>query len=171
MTRSITVFSLLCLAVFFPLAASAASVPPAEMNARIAAASDLLDAMGGRQSIVDQISKVIPLQMRALRVQFPTMTEETQRIVEQSMREEMSVGVNELLTQMAAAWARRFSAEDMRQIATFHRSAAGQRLRRQQEELQREISEIGRNWGAEIGRRIQERLQQQLNKPSTTYTS
>jgi len=165
MTRSITVLSLFCLVLFSSFSANAAAIPPAELNARMAAASDLLDAMGGRQSILDQINRVIPLQMQALKVQFPSMTDETSRIIEASMRDEMSRGVEQLLKQMAGAWARRFNATDMRQIAAFDRSAAGQRLRAQQEDLQREIAEIGRNWGTDIGRRIQERLQQHLNKP------
>lgn len=81
------------------------------------------------------------------------------------MRDEMTLGVNQLLTQMANAWARRFTVTDLRQIAAFHRSPSGQRLRAQQEDLQREIAEIGRNWGADIGRRIQQRLQEHLSKP------
>jgi hypothetical protein len=81
------------------------------------------------------------------------------------MREEMVAGVNELLADMAMAWARRFTVNDLRQIAAFHRSPSGQRLRAQQEDLQREIAEIGRRWGADIGRRIQQRLQEHLSKP------
>jgi hypothetical protein len=163
MTRSISVFSLLCLAFL----AATARAQADDMSARLAAAADLLEAMGGRQSIMQQIDRVIPLQMQQLQAQFPNMTPETRRIVEQSMRQEMSNGVNALLTQMAAAWARRFSENDLRQIASFHRSPAGQRLRAQQEELAREIAEIGRNWGADIGRRVQERIQQQLKGPNT----
>jgi hypothetical protein len=168
MTRSITVMT--CLALLFsPFAVAAAqaasTVPASDMDARMAAATDLLDAMGGRQSVMEQIDRVIPIQMSALQSQFPTMTAETRGLIEKSMREEMTIGVNQLLTQMASAWARRFSATDMRQIAAFHRSPAGQRLRAQQEDLQREIAEIGRNWGVDIGKRIQERLQQHLTKP------
>ena len=169
MTRSITVLSVTCLAlIFLPFAsftAQAQSYGGSDMDSRLAAASDLLDAMGGRQSVLDQINRVIPIQMQALQTQFPTMTPETRRLIEKSMRDEMTVGVNQLMSQMANAWARRFTAGDMRAIAAFHRSPAGQRLREQQEDLQREIAEIGRNWGADIGRRIQQHLQQQLSKP------
>jgi hypothetical protein len=169
MTRSITVLSMTCLALLilpFALPAHAQPASPsADMDARMAAANDLLDAMGGRQSVMDQINRVIPIQMQALQSQFPSMTADTRSLIEKSMRDEMTIGVNRLLTQMASAWARRFSATDMHQIAAFHRSAAGQRLRAQQEDLQREIAEIGRNWGVDIGKRIQDRLQQQLNKP------
>jgi hypothetical protein len=146
-------------------AAAAAPAPAGDLEARVVAVKDLLDAMGGRQSIVDQIDRVVPAQMQALQTQFPSMTADTRRMIEKSMREEMTVGVNQLLTQMAMAWARRFTVGELRQIATFHRSPAGQRLRAQQEDLQREIAEIGRNWGVDIGRRIQQRLQEYLTKP------
>jgi hypothetical protein len=170
MTRSITVLSMTCLALLMlPLTAIAnaqpVAAPSSDMEARMAAASDLLDAMGGRQSVMDQINRVIPMQMQALQTQFPSMAADTRAIIEKSMRDEMTIGVNKLMTQMASAWARRFTANDMRTIAAFQRSPAGQRLRQQQEDLQREIAEIGRNWGADIGKRIQEHLQEQLNKP------
>ena len=167
MTRSISVLSMLCLALFtLPFAAVAnAQAANADLNARLAAASDLIDAMGGRQSVLEQIDRVIPAQMQALQAQFPSITPDTRRIIEKSMRDEMTLGVNKLLSQMANAWARRFTVTDLRQIASFHRSPAGQRLRAQQEDLQREIAEIGRNWGADVGRRIQQRLQEHLNKP------
>jgi hypothetical protein len=168
MTRSISVLSVLCLALLtmpFAAVANAQSAQNADMNARLTAAADLIEAMGGRQSVIDQINRVIPAQMQALQTQFPDLTAETRRLIEKSMRDEMTLGVNQLLTQMANAWARRFSVTDLRQIAAFHRSPSGQRLRAQQEDLQREIAEIGRNWGADIGRRIQQRLQEHLSKP------
>jgi hypothetical protein len=155
----------MCLALMTTPFAAVANAADADMNARLAAATDLLDAMGGRQAILDQIERVVPAQIQALQTQFPTMSAETRKLIEKSMREEMTIGVNQLLSKMAAAWARRFTAADLRQIATFHRSPAGQRLRAQQEDLQREIAEIGRAWGVDIGRRIQQRLQEQLSKP------
>lgn len=167
MTRSISVLRMLCLALLtlpFAAVANAQSLPN-DMNARLAAASELIEAMGGRQSVLEQIDRVIPAQMQALQAQFPSITADTRRIIEKSMRDEMTLGVNKLLSQMANAWARRFTVNDLRQIATFHRSPAGQRLRAQQEDLQREIAEIGRNWGADVGRRIQQRLQEHLSKP------
>jgi hypothetical protein len=168
MTNSIFVLGVTCLALLLsPLSAYAApaAIPAAEMKARMVAASDLLEAMGGRKSVMEQVDRVIPAQMAALQVQFPSMTNETRRMIERSMRQEMTVGVNGLLQQMAGAWARRFTAADMREIAAFHRSPAGRRLRVQQEELQREISEIGRQWGIDIGRKLQERLDEYAKQP------
>lgn len=169
MTRLISLAGVTCLALLFsPMTAftvAAAPVTASEMDARMAAATDLLDAMGGRQSVMSQISRVIPAQMQMLQTQFPNMSADMRRAIESSMRDEMSKGVNRLLSQMAGAWAHRFSAKDLREISAFHRSPAGKRLRAEQEDLQREIAEIGRNWGTEIGRRIQDRLKEQISKP------
>ena len=168
---SIRAIGVTCLAFlllpFAALAAPAMAAPAAsEMDARMVAAADLLEAMGGRKSVMDQIDRVIPAQMAALQTQFPSMTADTRRVIEKSMRDEMTVGVNRLLSQMSMAWARRFTVNEMRQIAAFQRSPAGQRLRAEQEDLQREIAEIGRNWGADIGRRLQDRLKDYMtNKP------
>ena len=169
MTRFFSLASVTCLALLLaPLPARAVTATPvtaSEMDARMAAAMDLLDAMGGRASVMSQIARVIPAQMQTLQAQFPCMKSDMRLAIETSMRVEMTKGVNQLLNQMAGAWAQRFSARELREIAAFHRSPPGRRLRAEQAELQREISEIGRNWGVEIGRRIQERLKEQVAKP------
>jgi len=169
MTRSLSLASVTCLALLcMPVTATFASAAPAvasDMDARMTAALDLLDAMGGREAVTSQIGRVIPAQMQALQTQFPNMSSDMRRAIESSMRDEMTKGVNQLLTKMAGAWAHRFSAKDLREIAAFHRSPAGRHLRKEQEDLQREIAEIGRGWGVEIGKRIQERLRDQVSKP------
>jgi hypothetical protein len=170
MTNSIFVLSVTCLAMLVaPFAAWAAPatkpVAQPEMKARLAAASDLLEAMGGRKAVMEQIDRVIPAQMAALQTQFPGLTSDTRRVIERSMRTEMTHGVNQLLARMAGAWARRFTVAEMREIAAFHRSPAGKRLREHQAELQRELSEIGRDWGADISRRLQERLNDYAKQP------
>src|SRR5215468_9481466 len=67
---------------------------PRDTDARMAAALDLVDAMGGRESVVDQINRVIPLQMLSLQKQFPTMSPESRRLIEGSLREEFMSGVD-----------------------------------------------------------------------------
>lgn len=171
MTNSIFVLSVTCLAMlvspFVATAAPAANAPvtQSESNARMVAAADLLEAMGGRKAITEQIERVVPAQMAALQTQFPSLTNDTRRVIERSMRTEMTHGVNQLLSQMAGAWARRFTAAEMREIAAFHRSPAGRHLREHQAELQREITEIGRNWGSDISRKLQERLNDYMKQP------
>ena len=92
MTHSISVLSVTCLALLCCRSQPSPRTrsPQSEMNARMAAASDLLDAMGGRKSVMEQIDRVIPTQMQALQSQFPSMTADTRRIIEKSMRNEMA---------------------------------------------------------------------------------
>ncbi len=136
-----------------------------DMDARMTAATDLVDAMGGRESIVEQINRVIPLQMLALQKQFPTMTVESHRIIENSLREEFMNGVDMLLGRIAGTYAHRFTTDEMRSMAHFNRSDAGRKLREQSDDLQRELREISAKWGEEIAKRVGERLQEQMNKP------
>jgi len=144
--------------------ALAAPVTASEADARMAAAMDLIDAMGGREAITFQISRVVPAQMQELQTQFPNMSAEMRSTIERSMREEMARGVNRLLSQMAGAWAERFTARELREISAFHRSLAGRKLRAEQQDLQRELSDIGRVWGEEIGKRIQQRLREETTR-------
>jgi hypothetical protein len=136
-----------------------------EMDTRMAAAADLVDAMGGRESVVEQINRVIPLQMITLQRQFPTMTPDSRRIIENSLREEFMHGVDMLLGRIAASYAHRFTTQEMRAMARFNRSEAGRKLREQSDDLQRELREISAKWGEEIAKRVGERLQEQMNKP------
>ena len=101
------------------------AVAALDMDARMTAATDLVDAMGGRESIVEQINRVIPLQMLALQKQFPTMTIESHRIIENSLREEFMNGVDMLLGRIAGTYAHRFTTDEMRSMAHFNRSNAG----------------------------------------------
>ena len=137
-----------------------------EMDTHLAAAADLVDAMGGRQSVVEQINRVIPLQMLALQKQFPTMTADSRRLIEDSLREEFMNGVDLLLGRIAASYAHRFTTEEMRAMARFNRSDAGRKLREQSDDLQRELREISAKWGEEIAKRVDERLREQRNKPA-----
>jgi hypothetical protein len=136
-----------------------------EFDARMAAAVDLVDAMGGRESVVQQIDRVIPLQMLSLRKQFPTMSAESHRMIEGSLRAEFMRGVDLLLGRIAASYAHRFTAEEMRRMARFNRSSAGRKLRQQSDDLQRELREVSAKWGEEIAKRVGEHLQRQMNKP------
>jgi uncharacterized protein len=171
MTRFGSLAGVMCLSLMLtptlglPAVAAAAPTTASDMDARMVAAMDLLDAMGGRQSIMSQISAVVPAQMQELQTQFPNMSSEMRMAIEHSMRDEMAKGVNQLLTRMAGAWAHRFTSKELREIAAFHRSPAGKKLRSEQEDLHREVSEIGRSWGKEIGKRIQQRLREQTTRP------
>jgi hypothetical protein len=136
-----------------------------EMDARMVAALDLVDAMGGRESIVEQINRVVPLQMMSLQKQFPTMSADSRQIIETSLRQEFMKGVDMLLGQIAASYAHRFSTDEMRSMARFNRSEAGRKLREQSDDLQRELREISAKWGEEIAKRVGERLQEQMHKP------
>lgn len=136
-----------------------------EMDTRLTAAAELVDAMGGRESVVEQINRVIPLQMLALQKQFPTMSPDSRHIIESSMREEFMNGVDLLLGRIAASYAHRFTTEEMRAMTRFNRSDAGRKLREQSDDLQRELREISAKWGEEIAKRVGERLQEQMNKP------
>ena len=137
-----------------------------EMDARLIAAADLVDAMGGRESVVDQINRVIPLQMMSLQKQFPKMSAESRQIIETSLRQEFMNGVDLLLGRIAASYAHRFTTEELRAMARFNRSEAGRKLREQSDDLQRELREISEKWGEEIAKRVGERLQEQMHKPS-----
>ena len=169
MTRFKSLAGVACLALLMsPMLVTpsfaAKPTPAAEMDARMVAATELMDAMGGRQSVMTQISRVIPSQMQALQTQFPNLSSDMRNAIESSMRDEMSKGVNQLLSQMAGAWAHRFTVKELRELTAFHRSPTGKKLRANQEDLQRELTEIGRSWGKDIGNRIQQRLKERSTK-------
>ena len=125
---------------------------------RQAAALDLIDAMGGHQSVMHQIDIVVPQQMEELRARFPSMSGKQLRVIELLLREEMKSGADQLFTQIAGTWAKRFSVDELLEIAKFHRSTTGMKMRFHQEGLHRDVAEIARNWGRDVGDKVQSSL-------------
>lgn len=174
-------------ALFFGLALTMAgpalSAPPVaakpvaaadSQDLRVAAAKDLLVAMQAREMFRAQFEASLPKQMANIQREYPDMTAEMRKLIETTFREETEGSLPALMNEMANLYAKRFTADDLKTIATFHRTKAGTKLRNESEQLQRELSGVANTWSLEVVRKISKRLQEQLRedrKKGTGFSS
>jgi uncharacterized protein len=146
-----------------PIAAKPAATAETP-DARLAAARDLLVAMQAREMFRAQFEASLPKQMANIQREYPDMTKDMRKLIETTFREETEGSLPALMNEMANLYAKRFSADDLKTIATFHRTKAGTKLRHESEQLQRELSGVANTWSLEVVRKISKRLQEQLRE-------
>jgi hypothetical protein len=143
-------------------AAAPAQAEPAD--AKMTAAADLLDAMQAKAMFKAQFEASLPRQMAAIQKEYPEMSKQTRDLIESAFREETEKSLDSLMVDIASLYAKRFSVEEMKVIATFHRTKAGTKLRSESEQLQKELTGVANTWSLEVVRKISKRLQEQLRQ-------
>jgi hypothetical protein len=147
-----------------PVAARPAAAAVDTAQAKMAAAKDLLVAMQAKEMFKAQFEASLPKQMANIQKEYPDMSKETRALIETTFREETDRSLDSLMTDIAGLYAKRFSSDEMKTIATFHRTKAGSKLRNESEQLQRELTGVANTWSLEVVRKISRRLQEQLRE-------
>jgi hypothetical protein len=167
------VFGALCLGLAISLAGQAAAAPAAaakpavaaeSVDARMVAARDLLAAMQAKEMFKAQFEASLPKQMANIAREYPDMSASTRKLIETTFREETDRSLDSLLNDFAGLYAKRFSTDELKTIANFHRTKAGTKLRNESEQIQRELSGLANTWSLEVVRKISKRLQEQLRE-------
>ena len=70
----------------------------------------------------------------------------------------------ELLDEIAALYAQRLEAAELRAVAKFYRSPIGSKLIDVQPQIMQESMQAGQRWGARIGREIEEEARRELKR-------
>jgi hypothetical protein len=143
-------------------------------DARMAAARDLLVAMQAKEMFKAQFEASLPKQMANIAREYPDMSPSTRKLIETTFREETDRSLDSLLNDFEGLYAKRFSVDELKTIATFHRTKAGTKLRNESEQIQRELSGLANTWSLEVVRKISKRLQEQLRedrKKGTGFSS
>jgi hypothetical protein len=156
--RSLLVAMLLCVAVGQPaLAQERASTETLE------AARALIEASGAAK----QFDQVIPLLTNSMMQAFVSLAPNRAGEIRQVMGElvkRFAERKNELIDQIAEIYAKRMSAEDMREVAKFYQSGAGRRLVEAQPQIVQESFLAGQRWGERIGAEIDAEMRRELKK-------
>jgi len=129
----------------------------------ISAARELLSATG----VARQFEAMIPMfseQIAKIYIQQQPQHEKTIREVFTALAERMASRKSELIEEVVAVYARSFSATDLKELATFFASGAGQRFVEMQPQLLPETMRIGQRWGDRIGREIEIEMRQELRR-------
>jgi uncharacterized protein len=131
--------------------------------ARLAAAKDMMEA-----SRVDkQFEQVIPLLLDRLKESFRTIAPDKRGVIDGVFEQMQSKFISrraELLDEIAAVYAQKLEAAEMKAVAEFYRSPVGSRLIDAQPQIMQESIMAGQRWGQRIGREIEEEARRELKR-------
>jgi uncharacterized protein len=115
----------------------------------------------------DQIKQLLPSIMQMLKpviIQGRPDVEHDVDLVMPVLIEGMSARVSEMVDEMAALYARNFTADEMREITAFYRSPVGQRFLTKMPAVMQESMTMGQAFGQRIAAEMQDRIKEELRK-------
>lgn len=127
------------------------------------AARALIEASGA----ASQFDQVIPLMTGPMMQAFISLAPQRAGEIREVMAEmvkRFSARKGELIDQIAGIYAKRMSAEDMREVARFYQSEIGRRMVGAQPQILQESFLVGQQWGARIGAEIDAEMRRELRK-------
>ena len=150
-----------CLTVCFFAAEPARSQTPSPDT--IAAARELLVTLGG----ADQIKATMAIVMKSLKPAIVQNRLEVERDFDAMLPlvlESFNTRMNEVIDQIAAVYARTFTADELREAVAFYRGPTGQKIVQKLPALLQESMAVGQRFGQSIGSELRDRMMDELRK-------
>lgn len=134
---------------------------PAPEN--LQAAKDLLKATNAEA----QFAAMIPLIFNQLRQILPQPGPNDQQVFDQVFAEIQKQAIarsSELIDQIAALYAKRFTVEELTAVSQFYRSPVGQKFVAATPDITGQSMRIGNAWGRKIGQEAEQTIRSELLK-------
>ena len=152
-----------CLALGLLAAGSAGAQSPAPSPEAMTAARELIVTMRA----AEYFKTIMPALMRNLKpaiVQNRPQVERDYDALVPLLLEGMDARVNEIIDEVAALYARTFTAEELREVVAFYRGPTGQKFVQRLPLITQESMIIGQRFGQSIGTEIRDRMISELRK-------
>jgi hypothetical protein len=152
-----------CLTLGLLAAGSAGAQPPAPSPEAITAARELLVTMRA----ADNFKTIMPGIMRSLKpaiVQNRPQVERDYDALVPVLLEGLDARLNEMIDQVAALYARTFTAEELREVIAFYRGPTGQKFVQRVPLIMQESMLIGQRFGQSVATEIRDRMIEELRK-------
>jgi len=149
------------LAVF--LLAAGPAFPQSPPPDAMAAARELVVTM----QMADQFKAIMPTIVKGLKsaiVQNRPQVERDYDAIMPLLLEGMNARVSEVIDQIAALYARTFTAAELRELVAFYQGPVGQKFVRSQALLMQESMAIGQQFGQSVAKEMQDRIIEELRK-------
>jgi uncharacterized protein len=117
--------------------------------------------------MADNLKTIMPAIMRSLKpaiVQNRPQVERDYDALVPLLLESMEARLNEMIDQVAALYARTFTAEELREVVAFYRGPTGQKFVQRLPLITQESMVIGQRFGQSIGTEIRDRMIDELRK-------
>ena len=151
----------ICLTVCLPAAESARSQTPAPDA--MAAARELIVTLRA----VDYFKAIMPALMQTLKPAIVQNRPQVERDFDALMPlvlESMNARLNEIYEQVAALYARNFTADELREVIAFYRGPTGQKFVQKLPAITQGSMALGRQFGQSISSEIRDRMMDELRK-------
>ena len=146
------------------LAGSSALAQKAPADAdRVAAARELMEASGSTRQF-EAVMPMILAQMQGLFVKMKPGNEKDIAEVFAAIGKRFLDRKGEVFDEIAALYAEKLTAQELREIAAFFRTGVGAKFVTLQPELVQKSMVIGQRWGERIGRDVEADVRKELKK-------
>jgi uncharacterized protein len=156
--------ALLCAALLVAAPALAQQKAPTPADpAAVAAAKDLLLAMGSMKQFEIAINTMSRGMANEFKKQLPAKGKEIDDVME-LMAAKFNARKDEMLTLVAPLYAEKFTVAELTEIGAFYKTPIGQKMIATQPEILQRSMQIGMAWGATIGKEVEAEARKELKK-------
>jgi len=159
-SRRLTPTAALAVCLLFAALPARAQAPSPEA---MAAAHDLIVTMRA----ADYFKAIMPAIMQNMKpaiVQNRLEVERDYDAVMPLLLEGMNARVNEIIDQIAAIYARNFTAEELREVTAFYRGPTGQKFVQKLPAITQESMVVGQKFGQSVAGELRTRMIEELRK-------
>jgi hypothetical protein len=159
-SRRLTLTAALAVCLLFAALPARAQAPSPEA---MAAAHDLIVTMRA----ADYFKAIMPAIMQNMKPAIVQNRPEVERDYDAVMPlllGGMNARVNEIIDQIAAIYARNFTAEELREVTAFYRGPTGQKFVQKLPAITQESMVVGQRFGQAVGGEIRARMIEELRK-------
>lgn len=154
---------LLVLAIVVAGAAAAQKAPAGSDPAAVAAARELLIAMGSMKQFEVAIDTMSRGMADAFKRQAPAKAQEIDEVMA-LMAAKFNARKEEMLTLVAPLYAEKFTPAELNEIGAFYKTPIGQKMIATQPEILQRSMQIGMAWGQAIGQEVEQEARKELKK-------
>lgn len=136
--------------------------PPNIDPERLALAQKILEETQSQNNMSAALDTLMPSLVAAFRRQSPNLPEETYKLVEQMLSEELRKELPQMTTINAQIYANHFTLDELKAIDAFYQSPAGQKIVSETPKIFQETAPLGMLWGRHAAQAAMQRVMEQL---------
>ncbi len=129
---------------------------------RLALAQKILEETHTQDNMSAALDAMMPAMLGAFRRQSPNLPDETYKLVEQMLSDEMRKQLPQLTTINAQTYANHFTLDELKAIDAFYQTPAGQKIVSETPKIIRETAPLGMLWGRQAAQAAMQRVMEQL---------
>jgi uncharacterized protein len=129
---------------------------------RLALAQKILEETHNQDNMSAALDTMMPAMLAAFRRQSPNLPEETYKLVEQMLSDEMRKELPQMTIINAQIYANHFTLDELKAIDAFYQTPAGQKIMSETPKIFRETVPFGALWGRQAAQAAMQRVIEQL---------